>query len=143
MIDEAQLLRMIKNCIHLKYKVTGVYAADNFPLSIDQNSFMIVNSDKSNQPGTHWVLLCNRMGDYVFADPLGLPIHLYNHISDRLSYADFNVKEIIKDPLQKPNSNLCGLYCIYIAHYVFSGYYPNIPFIHEEELLRFMHHLSD
>ena len=141
MIDEIELWRLINRCIHLKYKFAGVYAADNFPLYIDCQSFLIVNSDKANHKGTHWVLLGRKKDDdLVFADPLGLPIHYYKHICDRLSFADFGVRELIKEPLQKLSSDLCGLYCIYIAHYIFSGYYPTIPFISEKELFRFIHH---
>ena len=130
MIDEVELWRLINRCVHLKYKFAGVYAADNFPLYIDCQSFLIVNSDKANQKGTHWILLGRKKDDdLVFADPLGLPIHYYKR-----------VRELIKEPLQKLSSDLCGLYCIYIAHYIFSGYYPTIPFISEKELFRFIHH---
>ena len=56
------------------------------------------------------------------------------------SNQQMRVRELIKEPLQKLSSDLCGLYCIYIAHYIFSGYYPTIPFINEKELFRFIHH---
>ena len=77
----------------------------------------------------------------LFGDPLGLPTTYYPYICDRLSYTDLGVTEIIKSPLQKTDSKLCGLYCIYIAHYVFSAYFPSIPYISEQELLRFVKHL--
>ena len=57
MIDVVELWRLFNRCVHLKYKFAGVYAEDNFPLYIDCQSFLIVNSDKANQKGTHWVLL--------------------------------------------------------------------------------------
>ena len=60
MIDEAQLGSLINKCKHLKYKFAGVYAADNFPLNLKNDNFIIVNSDKTTQMGTHWLLLCNR-----------------------------------------------------------------------------------
>ena len=77
---------------------------------------------------------------YLFADPLGLPLNNYSHVRDRLSFADLGVTEIIQAPLQNFNSNLCGLYCIYIAHYVFGANFPIIPYISEQELLRFIKH---
>ena len=140
MIDEQELFSFINKCKHLKYKFQGVYAADNFPSSLKENTFVIINSDKSNQLGTHWLLLCNRCNKYLFGDPLGLPLTYYPHICKRLFYADTVVTEIIKDPLQKFDSTLCGFYCIYIAHYVFSAYFPSIPYISEQELLRFTNH---
>ena len=142
MIDELELFIFINKCKHLKHKFLGIYAADNYPLNLKENTFIIVNSDKSNQLGTHWLLLCNRDNKYLFGDPLGLPITYYPHICDRLSFADFELVEIIKSPLQKLDSNLCGLFCIYIAHYVFSAYFPLIPYISETELSRFVKHLT-
>ena len=103
-------------------------------------NFIIVNSDKATQMGTHWLLLCNRNNKYLFADPLRLPLNNYPHVRDRLSFADLGVAEIIQAPLQNLNSNLCGLYCIYIAHYVFGAHFPIIPYISEQELMRFVKH---
>ena len=92
MDDEVELWRLINRCVHLKYKFAAVYAADNFPLFIDCQSFFIVNTDKANQEDTHWVLLVRKKeDDLVFADPLGLPIH-YKHICDRLSFAEFGMR---------------------------------------------------
>ena len=118
MIDELQLSTLINKCKHLKYKIPGVYAANNFPPNLKHGNFIIVNSDKATQMGSHWLLLCNRKNKYLFADSLGLPLNNYPHVHDRLSFGDLGVTEIIQAPLQNLNSNLCGLYCIYIAHYV-------------------------
>ena len=54
-MDEIQLQDLIQNCKHLKYKFFGVFAADNFPPHIPNNIFMIVNTSKSDSPGTHWI----------------------------------------------------------------------------------------
>ena len=140
MIDELQLGTLINKCKHLKYKFAGVYAADNFSPNLKNGNFIIVNSNKATQMGTHWLLLCNRNNKYLFADPHGLPLNNYPHVRDRLSFADLGVTEIIQAPLQNLNSNLCGLYCIYIAHYVFDADFPIIPYISEQELLRFVKH---
>ena len=136
MIDELQLATFIQKCKHLKYKFGG----DNFPLKLKVNTFIVVNSDKTSQIGTHWLLLCNRNNNYLFADPLGLNITYYHHLCDRLSFADIEITEIIKTPLQKIGSNLCGLYCIYIAHYVFANECILIPYFSEQEFSRFVTH---
>ena len=54
------------------------------------------------------------------------------------------VEQVLKDesPLQSQNSNLCGFYCIYIAHFLFSSYHPNIPYVTGTDLLRFVKHLK-
>ena len=90
--------------------------------------------------GTHWLLLCNRNNKDLFADPLGLPLNNYPHVRDRLSFADLRVTEIIQAPLQNFDSNLCGHYCIYIAHYKYGANFPVIPYFSEQELMRFIKH---
>ena len=142
MIDELQLGTLINKCKHLKYKFAGVYAADNLPLNIKNDNFIIVNSDKGTPMGTNWLLLCNRNNKYFFADPLVLPLNNYSHVRDRLSLADLGVTEIIQAPRQNFDSNLCGLYCIYIAYYVFGAHFPTILYISEQELMRFVKHFS-
>ena len=114
MIDELQLGTLINKCKHLKYKFAGVYAADNFPPNLKNGNFIIVNSDKATQMGTHWLLLCNRNNKYLFADPLGLPLNNYPHVRDRLSFADLGVTELIQAPLQNLNSNLCLYFSAFI-----------------------------
>lgn len=140
MIGEIALWEIINKCKHLKFKFSGVYAADNFPTTLESNTFVIVNSDEADAPGTHWLLYCNRDGVFAFGDPLGLPLTYYTKIHKRLRSAKLNVLELVNHQLQRPTSNLCGLYCIYIAHYVFSFQFPLIPMISEDELLRFVKH---
>ena len=97
-------------------------------------------SDKATQMRTHWFLLCNRNNQYLFADLLGLPLNNYPHVRDGISFSDLSVSEIIQAPLQNFDSNLCGLYSIYIAHYVFGANFTLIPYISEQVLLRFVKH---
>ena len=74
---------------------------------------------RQSKPKRHSLVTtgAQKRGWLSIADPLGLPIHYYKHIFDRLSFADFGVRELIKEPLQKLSSYLCGFYCIYIAHF--------------------------
>ena len=130
MIDELQLGFLINKCRHKK----------TFSPNLKNGDFIIVISDKATQMGTHWVLLCNRNNKFFFADPLGLALSNYPHVRDRLYFADLGVTEIIQAPLQNLNSNLCGLYCIYITHYVFGANFRLIPYISEQELMRFVKH---
>ena len=140
MIGEIALWELINKCKHLKFKFSGVYAADNFSLALNRNTFVIVNSDKAGAPGTHWLLYFNREDVFAFGDPLGILLSYYEEIYKRLQFTKFTVTELVKHQLQRPTSSLCGLYCIYIAHYVFSSHFPMIPTILEDELLRFVKH---
>ena len=99
-------------------------------------------SIQTRQPKWELIGFCfaTEKNKYLFADPLGLPLNNYSHVRDRLSFADLVVTEIKQAPLQNFDSNLCGRYCIFIAHYVFGANFPIIPCIGEQGLLRFIKH---
>ena len=127
----------------MKYKFEGIYPADKFPILLPNNTFVIVNSENSNSAGKHWMVRSNVKGTFNFADPLGLDLFLhYPNIAKRISAIPVQVQQTLKDatktPLQNQNSNLCGLYCIYNAHFLLSSYYPLISYIPETDLLRFV-----
>ena len=140
MIDELQLGTLINKCKHLKYKFADTFMQQIIPPHYKEWQLYHCQFSKATQTGTHWLLLCNRNNKYLFADPVGLPLNSYPHVRNRLSFADLGMTEIIQAPLQNFSSNLCGLYCIYIAQYVFDADFPLIPYISEQELLRFVKH---
>ena len=81
-MDEDQIYIQVQKCKHLKYKFRGVYVADNYPLNLPVNSFIIVNASRADSFGTHWVMLAKRYAYPVlyFADPLALPLTAYKDI---------------------------------------------------------------
>ena len=135
------ILQQITNFRYLRHRLVGVFSANTFPIPLN-NTFIIVNSENSDEEGKHWLLICNKDRIYLFGDPLGLRLDAYKKINKRLTYADFSCQELIQKPLQPLTSNLSGLYCINIAHYVFSGYCPVKPLIDDECSLRFGKYLS-
>ena len=85
-MDEDDINDLIQKCRKLKYKFCGVFAANNFPQKFPKNSFLIVNASPSNNPGTHWLLLCNRNKKLFLRTPWDnrlLPIETY--IADSLT----------------------------------------------------------
>ena len=98
---------------------------------------------KSLQPRKTLVAFMQQEWDYLLADSLGLPMNRYVNICVRVSHTDYGIKEVLEEPLQELSSSNWGLDCIFIAHYVCSSHYPNIPLIFEEELLRFIKHFFD
>ena len=85
-MDENEINDLIQKCRKLKYKFCGVFAANNFPQKRHKNSFLIVNASPSNNPGTHWLLLCNRNNKIILRTPWDnrlLPIETY--ITDSLT----------------------------------------------------------
>ena len=142
-MDENQINNFVQGCKLLKYKFVGVFAADNFPVNLSHNKFIIVNVSTSQSIGTHWTLICRKNGEYVFADPLGQNLTSYKHIHNRFisSAVDFRtVYELLRNqPIQKPNSKMCGLFCIYIAHYLFGE--KEIVKMSDVDLIRFALHM--
>lgn len=141
-MDEVQLAKFSTRCRNLKHKLKGIYPADKFPLSLPQNSFMIINTSRSNSIGTHWILICNRDEVYIFADPLGQKIEFYPNVYNRMQKMNLKFRQILTEPLQPYFSNFCGFYCLYIANAIFSSHYPMIPHISENSLLRFVNHMT-
>ena len=139
-MDEDDINDLIQKCRKLKYKFCGVFAANNFPQKFPRNSFLIVNASPSNNPGTHWLLLCNRNKKIIFADPLGQSIIAYRDLYHRLSDTNAQICQFLEhQPIQSQNSELCGLFCIYIAHVIFSK--RQIVKINDVQLLRFALHM--
>ena len=125
-MDEDDINDLIQRCALLKHKFLGVFAANNFPQKLKPNSFLIVNAATAESFGTHWLLLCQKEEEdqLFFADPLGQSISSYKDVYQRIISLEENAKiyQLLKDqPIQSKNSKLCGLFCIYIAHYIFNS----------------------
>ena len=142
LMDEDNLNCLIQRCLELKYKFRGVYVVDNFPTNLTDNSFIIVNISTSASFGTHWILLCQKRQELFYSDPLGQTISSYKHLQCRIA-SNFNVNTVFEllrnQPIQKQNSILCGLFCIYIAHIIFSG--QKLVKMSDIDLLRFALHM--
>ena len=74
--------------------------------------------------GEHWILLCaidngDRVGIFVW-DCLGRPLCYYDQFYSRLwkLYGKCGGFRTINLPMQNLHSNLCGLYCLYLVHYL-------------------------
>ena len=86
----------------------------------------IVNCSPSKKSGEHWLLLCaidngDHVGIFVW-DCLGRPsmLFFYDQFYSRLSKLSGKCGGVqsLMIPLQKLLSNLCGLYCLYLVHYL-------------------------
>ena len=132
---------LIQNCEHLKFKFSGVFAADNFP-ALTYGSIMIMNASKALLTGSHWFLLCQKQEKVYFADLLGLPLQQYLTFYKRLMRYYNEVYQLFKlEPIQTQNSKRCGLFCISFAHIIFESHYPFILYMNNNDLLRFAKHM--
>lgn len=142
-MDETEINAFIRQCKHLKHKFQGVFASDNFPSLLSINTFCIVNISQSNNFSSgHWILLCHQKNDQIiFADPLGLPVNFYKPIYQRLINSYHTIFELLQGkPIQRLESNMCGLYCIYLAHWIFSPS-STLPFINDQQIKHFSMHM--
>ena len=89
-MDEDDINDLIQKCRKLKYKFCGVFAAYNFPQKFPKNHFLIVNASPSNNPGTHWLLLCNRNKKIIFADPLPIETYIADSLTLMHKYVNFS-----------------------------------------------------
>jgi hypothetical protein len=119
-MDNYFIQNIINSCPVLKFKFAGVWSADNFPV-LKKQTFIVVNASQSIDRGTHWLLLASLDEDsVVFWDSLGHGIESYLEIYLRCVTQYSSVRHIIL-PLQGQFSNLCGPYCIYMAHLIFEN----------------------
>ena len=138
MMDEDDVNNSIQGCKTLIYKFHGVFAANNFPEKMKRNSFLVVNAATAETIGTHWLLLCGKNNQLFFADPLGQPISSCKHLYQRIICVanNHNIYQLLENqPIRSANSKLCGLFCIYIAHFVFDA--QKLVNINHKELIRF------
>lgn len=93
-----------KNLFGKRFK--GVFAFDKTPRRLKKGSMMIVNLDNSNEPGSHWIALCNDKRVLIY-DSFGrkkkeiTPKHLVR-----------SAKVTEKDKEQSEKETNCGARCI-------------------------------
>ena len=142
MMDEDDMNEFIQGCKTHKHKFHGVFAANNFPEKMNRNSFLIVNAATAENIGTNWLLLCRKNNQLLFADPLGQPISSHKHLYQRIISvgSNHNFYQLLENqPFQSANFKLCGLFCNYIAHFVFNA--QKLVNINDNELIRSAFHM--
>ena len=95
----------------------GCFAEDELNISISFPIFLIVNIDRSDMKGSHWIAIGIFKDEVEIFDPLGfdiftwsrVPCHLLNFLH-RLSVSR-NVSVLKR--IQSDSSTLCGFYCIF------------------------------
>lgn len=90
----------------LGVKFHGVYPSDKIPVLTDKTPFCILNLDKSNESGSHWISLA-KIGKHSIAyDSFG---RCYTKIIPQLRYSGngkiYNTDEDIEQPLKSTD---CG-----------------------------------
>lgn len=92
----------------------GVFAANKLPIPLDHVFSLIVNLDKSGEPGSHWVAIFAKGVTAFYFDSLGLPPHV-DTIRDWLQR---NFLKVFWNPIQhqRGDTSHCGGFAIYFVH---------------------------
>lgn len=98
----------IKKALSSYNKFLGCFARDKIPSIVEYPSFIIVNTDKSSDRGTHWVAMRFTARECEYFDSFGLPpLHqeMINAVGSRKMLWNGRC-------LQHPSSRTCGEFCI-------------------------------
>ena len=93
-MDEDEKNSLIQACKLLKYNLGDIFAADKFLFKLSQNRFIILNVSSSDYIGTHWTIFCRKIGNYIFADPLGQKLTSYKCLYNRLASAALDIQKV-------------------------------------------------
>jgi hypothetical protein len=118
-------------CINMakkyNYQYFGSIMKDQLKLIPDIDKvFMIINYDKSNQTGSHWVALIKNGRNIFYFDSYAIPplqkvFDRYSPITNNIYYSN--------TPIQKTGSNICGQLCIAFFDEMFKKGVTNKSFL--------------
>ena len=126
-MDSSQIKSIVEQIPVLKFKFLGCFAADVVPYPFPENSFAIINNERANQSGSHWILIA-RKKKYYYADSEGQPMKFYKNI-----LFPHTCVQLIFRSMQ--TENLCALYSIYFAYVLFSN--SNLFCVDDNKIMRF------
>jgi hypothetical protein len=116
-VEPLSNFQIIEKCKELKIKnFKGVFMRNELLKAMNKdNECMVINTDHSNNEGTHWTCLFIKNGSSYYFDPYGFPPtkEVINYCKEPRYYSSF--------PIQKFNEVICGHYCIYLLYRLSNG----------------------
>ena len=106
----------IKNYYENEPTFNGVYSRDNLPKTI-KNGAYVINLDKYEDVGTHWVVLYVKNNGITYFNSFGVE-HVSKEIKRFICHKDIKTN-IFR--IQADNSILCGYFCIRFIDFMFAG----------------------
>lgn len=125
---------ILQHCPKLAHLFAGCFSSDNFPKLYSVNQFLIANTATSNNIGEHWILIARTVTGITYFDSLN-PIRIPDNFMSRLlSQYTGKFFSLVGTPIirhlrptdlgiqtQSNYTTTCALYCIYVAHIIFSN----------------------
>lgn len=112
-MDGATISKLLNSNPVTKFTFKGVFSSDTIPLFYTDNpSAFIINTDPSNQPGSHWVAVYKPIyGFSEYFDTSGNEPNIHRILS-LLGTEYFFAGKILQYPL----SASCGQHCMHYIH---------------------------
>lgn len=121
MLDANDLRTLLAENPITATKFRGVYASDRIPVRADANALYVFNTDPSNEPGEHWVVVFfddNLRAEYFDSFGLHPIVKTFLRFLTRNSASwRCNVATV-----QHPLSDACGYHCVYYSVYRCAGF---------------------
>ena len=143
MVDSDRLRSIVAMDPQLCHRFLGVFSSDTFPEIIKDDHFLILNSAPSNENGEHWLLLAQKDRFLFFYDSFGRDMgsafpHIYERV--RLQGRTTSLMQIFPcSGYEQPMDSIaCGLYCVFVAHFIYAISESSFPlFATEDDILQF------
>jgi hypothetical protein len=121
-MNSSQLTNILYRNEQTSASFQGIYPIDQLPQVTNYPVYIIINTSKSHVYDGHWVLLyLKNTKETIFFDSYGrTPANVNNgHIlHEYLSKYTLTCNYYV---LQSVSSNVCGMYCLYVAFYLCRG----------------------
>lgn len=99
----------------------GTYPADRIPVMRKFPCSVIINTDRSNRPGEHWVAVhIKEDGHAYYFDSFGFPV-LNKEIQEFITKNSKHGYTYSSMTLQHPSADTCGAYCIEFVRQMATG----------------------
>ena len=127
-MDNYALQQIINRIPLLKFRYLGSFPSDYVP-TLDNDTFAIINTQRSNIQGEQWIMIANFQHKLYFADSLGRKVYSF--------FNNQNCKQMMPAPLQS-HPSVCGFYTIYAAFHLFKIQQKEITGVHDINVLSFI-----
>lgn len=117
-MNARQLMDILKKILPKKANFLGVFSADTLPRTRKMAFSLIVNTDTSDQPGTHWQVIHVTRGKAYFFCSLGHKMNKY--IKSYLK--KYTTIATNRSPPQNASETTCGAYCIFVIKLLALGH---------------------
>lgn len=122
-LNTSQIRSVLNQIIPSTIK-SDVYAADELKFVKGNQFAIVVNSDRAELPGQHWLAIYKDKNSRVmeFFDSFAIPIEFYDNNFVKFLRERFASVKCSNLQLQSLESECCGQFCLYFLYYRVNGY---------------------